>query len=153
MDRNAHIRELNDLYQLMADGRKGYQEASKKATHPGIASILAELGARRNGLEERLGEEIRRFKQDDRTQEGTLKGVLHRAWIDIREAISSSDDDSVLAECERGERYLLERMETVAGDEDVAPASRALIDEMRREVEKDLALLEGTRAIGRTVGH
>lgn len=153
MDRTAHIRELNDLYQLMADGRKGYVEASEKAEDPRIKDLLFQLGGRRNELEKRLGQEIRRFKRDDRSQEGTLKGVLHRAWIDIREGLSKSDDASVLEECERGERYLMERMSDVSLDEDVAPESRALVNELRGEVQKDLARVEGLRASIGSVAH
>ncbi|MEO8734858.1 MAG: PA2169 family four-helix-bundle protein [Flavobacteriales bacterium] len=146
MDRQAHIRELNDLYQLMADGRKGYSEASKRAEKPRIKELLAELSARREGLEDRLGNEIRRFKPDDHTQEGTLKGVLHRAWIDIRESIGKSDDVSVLDECERGERYLLERMDSVIKDQEVAADSRAMLTLLRADVEKDLSLLIALRS-------
>jgi len=153
MDRQAHIRELNDLYQLMADGRKGYREAAKRAKDPRITDLLVQLSARREGFEERLGHEIRRFKHDDHTQEGTLKGVLHRAWIDIRESISKSDDASVLAECERGERYLMERMETVAKDEAVAPESRALITALHGEVAKDLALVVALHSTLESVEH
>ena len=153
MDRNAHIRELNALYQLMADGRKGYMEAAEQAEDPRISNLLTQLSGRRNELEKRLGHEIRRFKHDDRTQEGTLKGVLHRAWIDIRDAMSRSDDASILAECERGENYLLERMDTVAKDHDVAPESRALVAELRTEVVKDLDLVMDLHSAVDAAGH
>lgn len=142
MDRNAEIKEMNDLYQLMADGRKGYKEAAERSKTPQLAEMLLMLSHQREGMENDLGAEIRRFKRDDHTQEGTLKGVLHRAWMDIRTALGKADDGMVLDECERGEKYLLERLNTVIGQEQIAPSSAALLMEQRDMVARNLAQVE-----------
>ena len=38
---------------------------------------------------------------------GTIAGGAHRAWLDIRTAVTSKDDLAVLDECERGEDHAL----------------------------------------------
>ena len=145
MDHDAQIRELNDLYQLMADGRKGYSEAAERVKDERLAGLLADLGQQRERMENDLAGEIRRFKRDDHTQEGTMKGVLHRAWMDIRTALGKADNTTVLDECERGERYLLDRLTTVIGLEDIAPTSHALLLAQRGTVEQSLAQVEQVR--------
>ena len=36
-------------------------------------------------------------------QGGSMSGSLHRAWVDIKTAVTGKDDAAVLTECERGE--------------------------------------------------
>ena len=33
----------------------------------------------------------------------SVAGSMHRAWIDLKAAVTSGDDHAILAECERGE--------------------------------------------------
>ncbi len=136
------MREMNDIYQLMADGRKGYKEAADRAKDERLSGLLTRLSQQRESMENELGAEIRRFKPDDHTQEGTLKGVLHRTWMDIRTALGTADDSTVLDECERGERYLLDRLNAVIGQEPIAPTSRNLLMGQRGMVEQNLAQVE-----------
>ncbi|MEO5584891.1 MAG: PA2169 family four-helix-bundle protein [Flavobacteriales bacterium] len=142
MNRDAQLREMNDIYQLMADGRKGYKEAADRAKDERLSGLLTRLSQQRESMENELGAEIRRFKPDDHTQEGTLKGVLHRTWMDIRTALGTADDSTVLDECERGERYLLDRLNAVIGQEPIAPTSRNLLMGQRGMVEQNLAQVE-----------
>jgi uncharacterized protein (TIGR02284 family) len=39
----------------------------------------------------------------DPTESGTVSGALHRAWTNIKSAVTGMDEYAVLAECERGE--------------------------------------------------
>lgn len=145
MERDAQIRALNDIYQLVADGRMVYKEAADRAKTPQLAALLTGFGQQREDMEIELSAEVRRFKRDDHTQEGTLKGVLHRAWMDIRTELGHADDSTVLDECERGETYLLERMDTVIGQEPIAPPSAALLTQQREMVDSNLAQVEQLR--------
>ena len=40
---------------------------------------------------------------EDVEQSGSAAGTIHRAWIDLKSAISSGSEHAILAECERGE--------------------------------------------------
>ena len=145
MDRNEEIKEMNDLHELMADSRKGYNEAAKKVDSPELAQFLQRLSAQRDSMQTELAAEIRRFKPDDRLKDGTAKGTLHRAWMDIREALGSSDDVNMLDECERGEKYLVERFDTVLGTAGIAPTSKQLLSIQRQQVQENLTEVKGLR--------
>lgn len=147
MNWDAQVGELNDPYQLMADGRRGYMEAAERAKSARSAEILMRLSRQREGMEKELGDAVRRFKRDDHTQEGTLKGVLPRVWMEITTALGKADDHNMVEECARGERYLLERLDAVIGDEGIAPSSKALLMEQRGMVIEDLAQVEQLRSV------
>ncbi len=145
MDRNDEIKEMNDLHELMADSRKGYHEAAEKVRSPQLVQLFQRLSAQRDSMQTELASEIRRFKPDDRLQDGTVKGNLHRAWMDIREALGSSDDVNMLNECERGEKYLVQRFETVLKNPGIAPTSKHLLATQRQQLEENLAEVESLR--------
>ncbi|MBK9420873.1 MAG: PA2169 family four-helix-bundle protein [Flavobacteriales bacterium] len=118
MDAQKASSDLIDLYQLLGDSIKGYNEAAEKVKTPELAFFLANIATERRTLRHELGEEARRLRPDADLTDGTLKGDVHRAWIGIREALSSSSDNSVLQECARGEDYLADRFKSVMEDED-----------------------------------
>ena len=96
-------------------------------------------------MQTELAGEIRRFKNDDRLQDGTVKGTLHRAWMDIRDALGASDDINMLDECERGEKYLVERFDEVLNNADIAPTSKQLVSIQRQQVQENLIQVKGLR--------
>ncbi len=145
MDRNDEIKKMNDLHELLADSRKGYHEAAEKVESPQLAQFLQRLSAQRNSMQTELAGEIRRFKNDDRLQDGTVKGTLHRAWMDIRDALGASDDINMLDECERGEKYLVERFDEVLNNADIAPTSKQLVSIQRQQVQENLIQVKGLR--------
>ncbi|MNT90060.1 hypothetical protein D3C72_2308940 [compost metagenome] len=49
-----------------------------------------------------LEHEIRRLGGDPASG-GSVSGALHRGWVSVKTALSTSDDKAVLEECERGE--------------------------------------------------
>ena len=145
MDRNDEIKKMNDLHELLADSRKGYHEAAEKVDSPQLGQFLQRLSAQRDSMQTELAGEIRRFKNDDRLQDGTVKGTLHRAWMDIRDALGASDDINMLDECERGEKYLVERFDEVLNNADIAPTSKQLVSIQRQQVQENLAQVKGLR--------
>jgi uncharacterized protein (TIGR02284 family) len=46
---------------------------------------------------------------------GSAAAVLHRGWMKLKEAVSSSDDYTILQECERGEDTAVEAYQDAMG--------------------------------------
>ena len=87
-----------------------------------------------NRMKQQLRTGILHVDPQQKLDEGTLKGDLHRAWIAIREALSKSTDHSVLDECARGEKYLSDRYSTVLEDKATPPATLPLLREQASKV-------------------
>jgi uncharacterized protein (TIGR02284 family) len=148
MNWSEEIKSLNDLHELLADGRKGYQEAAERlrAEDAAVASHLEKLSDRRRALQDALAMEIQSFRRDDRLKDGTAKGDLHRAWMDIRSAIGRVEAKDMLEECERGEKYLIDRYNEVLSDPKIEAGSKELLAAQRGQVQTDLAELQSLKA-------
>src|SRR5690349_16239131 len=126
MELKEDMTDLNNIHDLLVDSEKGYAEAASRVEDGNVKDLLRSLSAGR----ERLIAEVEelRHKADPQAKErtgGTLKGDLHRTWMAIRDALSSTDNANVLSECERGEEFLLMRYDEVLKNKD-APETYAL---------------------------
>ena len=134
MEQDISVNPLTDLHQLLGASVKTYKEASEKMETPVIASFLADIPDERHRMKQQLRTGILHVDPQQKLDEGTLKGDLHRAWIAIREALSKSTDHSVLDECARGEKYLSDRYSTVLEDKATPPATLPLLREQASKV-------------------
>lgn len=147
------LTQLNNIRDLLEDSQKGYHAAAQRAEDPEIKQLLDHLGTGRTRLIHDV--DTLRYQADptDTDREGgTLKGDLHRAWIAIRDALSRSENTNVLSECERGEDYLLMRYNEVL-KKDLAPQTRALVEQQRREVENNVDHISEVRKHREHVEH
>ena len=129
---------LNNLRDLLVDSREGYMKAAERVEDHQVKAMLVSLSTGRLGLMQEL--DALRLAADptaEKREGGTLKGDLHRAWMDLRDALSKSENVNVLSECERGEEYLIGRYEAIDSKE-VDPRTYALCQRQRTEVQGNL---------------
>ena len=131
---------INDILALLEDSRKGYQEASARAENPSVKLHLNELSMART----QLVDDLARASDEDPTA-GTLKGTLQRAWSDVRDALSASDNTNVLRECERGETFLGDRYKDALSDPEIPESLKTLLEKQRNEVIANLAVIVSMR--------
>ncbi len=131
---------INDILALLADSRKGYQEASERAEDATVKLHLSELSMARTQLIDDLAR-----ASDEDPAGGTLKGSLHRAWIDVRDALSSTENANILRECERGETYLADRYKDALEDPGIADSLKTLLEKQRNEVVANLSVISAMR--------
>lgn len=146
MDTKNDKSELHNIHDLLVDSRKGYMEAAERAEDNGVKSLLMAFAQERNALESAVDTELR--KQDPEAEHregGTVKGGLHRAWMDLRDSLSKSDNANVLSECERGEGYLLMRYDEVLKKDDLQAGTRMLASNQRAEVQKNVERIKQLR--------
>lgn len=93
---------LNHLIETCKDGEHGFKTAAEDVKNPAMRTLFEELSLERGRFIHEL-EGLVRSVGEDVEQSGSVAGVMHRAWIDLKSAISSGSEKAVLAECERGE--------------------------------------------------
>ena len=137
--------QLNNIHDLLEDSRKGYTEAAERAEAGHVKELLRHLSTTRTSLIEAVAALRRKADPEATPREGgTLKGDLHRAWMDLRDALSKSENANVLSECERGEEFLLMRYDEVV-EKDVAPETYALAQSQRAVVQGNLERIKDLR--------
>ena len=93
---------LNSLIETCKDGQYGFQSAAEKVKNADFKTLFNELSMQRQEYVAEL-QRLVSSVGEEAEKSGSLAGTLHRGWIDIKAALSSGDEHTILAECERGE--------------------------------------------------
>jgi len=132
MDRNGVISTLNDLIETCKDGEEGFLACAQKVTNPMLKSFFEEKAQRCAAAALQLRGKVRE-QGGDPERGGSTAGTLHRGWMHFKSSIVGMDDNSVLAECERGEDFAKAAYEK-ALRQDLPGDVRSLIGKQYREV-------------------
>jgi len=133
MDQRAEIvGRINHLIGTLVDGQRGYKKASQAAKDPRLRSLFDDYAHQRVRFLRQLREAVRRLCQFEPHDTTSAVGALHRAWIDLRIAVSR-DDRAILAECERGEDSAMHQYAKAVHDR-LAPPLSEIISHQYHEV-------------------
>jgi uncharacterized protein (TIGR02284 family) len=93
---------MQDLIRINIDSRKGFEEAAEEIEDPSLRNLFLLLAGERDRQAEELQAYVE-LNHEDPVQDGSFAATVHRAWMKVRDALSSDDTYAVLAEAERGE--------------------------------------------------
>jgi uncharacterized protein (TIGR02284 family) len=135
---------LNDLIETSEDGIRGFQTASEAVSNPSAKALFASrLPNIQRGSSE-LKAEVRRLGGDPDNR-GTIAGDFHRAWINLKSAVTGKNEEAVVMECERGEEHAAHVYEE-ALQKDLPIDTRAIVERQYRGVVENL---DRVRALSR----
>ena len=112
--KNQIISVLNDLIEICRDGDQGFKDAADDIKDVDAERTLLNFSRQRNNFAHELEKLVLSFGGEVEFS-GSLLGVLHRRWMDIKYAVAGSDPDSILTECIRGEKAALRHYEDALG--------------------------------------
>lgn len=121
------VKVLNSLIETTLDSANGYRDAAEGAESPPIRSLLARKASTREELSRRLQSEVRNFGAEPETDQSAL-GKAHNVFTELKGKVMGRDDDSVLAEVDRGESFIEEKFEKAARDPDLPEPVRRLLE-------------------------
>ncbi len=127
MNNDEIVSMLNGLIEISRDGVNGFRTCAED-THDASLKIYFENRAQSCEQAVRtLSAEVRQHGGDPDTS-GTATGALHRAWVDLKSAVTTRDNFAVLEECERGEAAAVIAYENALREE-LPGDLRALLDQ------------------------
>ena len=121
------IRTLNGLIASTIDSVDGYRTSATDVDSPKLAELFTARASERSSVAEQLRAEVTKLggnPEDD----GTILAAGHRAFVNLKAAVTKRDDEAVIAEVERGEDHIKAKYEDALKDSDLAPATRSLIE-------------------------
>jgi uncharacterized protein (TIGR02284 family) len=127
------ISTINSLIETLKDGQEGFKQAAEGVKDLQLKSLFNQFAQQRARFASELQSEaasLGEFKPEDSS---SAAGAMHRAWINIKSAVTSGDDHAILAECERGEDSAVNEYQE-AMDEDISAPIRSIIERQYREV-------------------
>jgi len=111
------IEDLKGLVDILNDGKEGYLSASDVTDSLELKDLFLRLSSQRVGYANELKSHIELHGGESENEQGGILGVLHRTWIDIKQALSSKEDEAILAAIETAENAAIEKYDKVIEDD------------------------------------
>jgi len=141
MDSTQEIsKKVNALVEKNNDAFKGYEKAAKNAESSQLRSYFLERASERKAFAAKLSSNLKAYNPDyDVDSDGSATGSVHRAWMDVKAALSMDDDESLLEECIRGDKASVKEYKNFIDDNAGLPHDiKTTIQEQLLNIEKTL---------------
>lgn len=134
MEAKATQALLNELVETLKDGQKGYADAMTDVEDANLKATFKKYAVQRAGFITEIEDQM--FKMDLKPdEESSITGTIHRAWIDLKSALTSKDNKAVLNECERGEDYAVKAYQTTLKAQDLPGTLKSVIEKQYQGVQ------------------
>ncbi len=125
--------KLNDLLEKNYDAEKGYKFAAENVKNPSLKSFFSERAKERNDFGHELKSEISTLGEKP-DKGSSLKGDIHRTWMNLKTTFSSDKEEALLEEAVRGEKAAVEEYNEVLEDENLPPSTANLLMKQRNAI-------------------
>ncbi|MFD2570149.1 PA2169 family four-helix-bundle protein [Spirosoma soli] len=117
------VDDLNDLVKINNDRIQGYEKAVEDNEDPQLDDLFRHYVIQSQNFRSQLADHIVRIDGSGVTDATStdVSSKIHRAWIDIKAAITGKDRDTVLSSVEFGENVAVEAYQN-AIEKDHIPA-------------------------------
>lgn len=127
------ISTLNDLIATLKDGQEGFKQSASGVDDPQLKTLFDTYSLQRSRFAGELQSEVTRMGEDEPEDSGSASGAMHRAWINIKSAVTNRDRHAILAEAERGEDSAVEAYQEALQKDLPAPV-RDIVSRQQTEV-------------------
>ncbi len=129
--------KLNNLLTKSYDAEAGYKKAAEKVSNAGLKNFFNNRAQDRYNFGHEIKEEVRSFGQE--VDKGTsFTADAHRAWMDIKAAFTTDNDEAVLEEAIRGEKASVETYNEVLAETSLPNSTRSLLEKQRNSIQNAL---------------
>ena len=119
MNEKVHTTEaLNRLARVCKDSEMGLRRAAAEVQDQNYRSMLHAAALHRSKWLEQIRSEIQASGGKAATV-GTISGMVHRNWMNLRYTMNLHSQDVVLRECLRGEEFALKEFESIIEEHEV----------------------------------
>ncbi|GAA4445377.1 PA2169 family four-helix-bundle protein [Pontibacter saemangeumensis] len=125
---------IHHLIERCKDGAKGYLTASEDVEDKDLKDLFKKYAVQRDSMITELQDQLVKMGSLD-DESSSIEGTVHRAWIDLKSALSSRDRRRVLEECERGEDYAVKAYKE-ALDKDLPATLKQIVQQQYEDVKR-----------------
>ena len=128
------ISTINSLIETLKDGQEGFRQASEAVKDSQLKTLFNEYSLQRSKFAGELQNEAISLGEHNPENRSSSAGAMHRAWINLKSAITSQDDHAILAECERGEDSAVSEYKKAMEEEEFSSPIREAISRQYTDV-------------------
>jgi uncharacterized protein (TIGR02284 family) len=98
---------LNNLIDTCKNGEEGFRLAAENVEDQKLKTLFNQFSQQRSQFVSELQSCVEKLggNPDD---SGTIAGMAHRGWINLKSAVTGHDAHAIIAECERGEDHAVD---------------------------------------------
>lgn len=136
-DKNSLSKRLENVLERNIDAQKGYEKASENAESKSLRSFFLKKSNDRKEFNQELKSDIH-AAFGELEKDGSLKGTLHRTWMDVKNLLSADNDEAMLEECIRGDKAAIEEYSEILEDTELPVKLSATIRNQMLQLRTDL---------------
>ncbi|GAB3309977.1 PA2169 family four-helix-bundle protein [Hymenobacter humi] len=144
MEAKATQALLNELVETLKDGQKGYADAMTDVEDQKLKETFKKYAAQRSEYITEIEDQMFKLNLEP-DESSSVTGTVHRAWIDLKSALTSKDNKAVLNECERGEDYAVKAYQTALKAQDLPTPVKSLIEKQYQGVQEALTTIKSLK--------
>ncbi|TGD82624.1 ferritin-like domain-containing protein [Hymenobacter wooponensis] len=117
---------LNELLYFVNDRIEGYQRAVDESTDPELSGYYKQLVSQSQLFANELNKALREQGGEQQTST-TMKGKLYRSWMDVKAAVTGSDEKAILGSNVYGEEWAIKAYEDALSDNTLSGSLRQAV--------------------------
>jgi uncharacterized protein (TIGR02284 family) len=118
---------LESLVETLRDSQELFLSAAEDVKNPAFKTMFGELAVQRREFVGELQLLVADLGKETHAT-SSVGGAIHRGWMDIKAALASGDEHTVLTECERGEDYTVTEYREALTNADLSSRMREVIE-------------------------
>jgi uncharacterized protein (TIGR02284 family) len=131
------IATLNELIDVLEDGKKFYVEAATRVTRPDLSALFSRMARTKGAIENDLRAAVV-ARGDKPSKDGSFAGSMLKGYAELRAKLSSDKNYAYVAELEHFEDRILKAFKQAAQKAD-NPGVRAIAERYMADVQRDHA--------------
>jgi uncharacterized protein (TIGR02284 family) len=123
---------LEHLVEICRDGERGFQAAAQHVNTPLLKGLFVELAEQRQTFVRDLEPHLNRLGGSTLSV-GTRAGAVHRGWMNVKAHVPGHQDQTIVAEAERGEHAAIKAYDDALNGM-LPPTAIGIIEAQREEM-------------------
>lgn len=142
------VEDLNDLVKINNDRIQGYMKAAEDTEDAQLDHLFNEMIVQSQNFRSQLADHIVRLDGSAVTEATStdISSKIHRAWIDIKSAITGKDRDTVLSSVTFGESVAVEAYEEAVESDHLPAHIKEDLTRQLSELKTALAKMEALKS-------
>ncbi|PIB27997.1 hypothetical protein BFP77_10880 [Maribacter sp. 4U21] len=129
--------KIKAIIEKNEDSVKGFEKASENAKEIGIKAYFEKRADQRRLFVKTLHNAVPELKTQN-ADDGTTKGSIHRAWMDVKAFFSGDNDEAMLEEAVRGDKSAISEYNEILAETMIPHRVKEIIREQRDAIQNDL---------------
>lgn len=127
--------KLNQLLEKNYDSEKGFKNAAEEVKNERLKEYFEQKARQRYDFGHELKIEIKNLGETP--DKGTsFAADAHHAWMNLKTALTSDNEEALLKEAVRGEKLAVEEYNKIIKDSDFPPSTANLLIKQRNFIER-----------------